>query len=98
TALPPLSLHDALPISGGSGAPVWSRGGLADGSDTSSGRRSIKRVCRVTVPSRPVIASNELSTRLTRICCTWVGSPARSGRGSCRSEEHTSELQSRENL
>src|SRR5690606_41224757 len=71
-----LSLHDALPISGGCNTPIPARSLESTGS--AAGRMSST--------SRPAIR--------------WIGSIPMAGLPLCwrRSEEHTSELQSRENL
>src|SRR5690606_42076294 len=89
----PLSLHDALPIfgsaSGATGAASVTTGALAAASSASFCRRSASRLRRRTsrgsFGARPVL--------LTGAAGAWVSTSA-----STRSEEHTSELQSRENL
>src|SRR5690606_41321397 len=86
-----LSLHDALPICG---ARAWAHGagGPSDGPGNRPrpGRRRRRRGGRPDDPGGGGV-------RAARALPPPGGAPARRGGGS-RSEEHTSELQSRENL
>src|SRR5690606_42051370 len=95
-ALPPLSLHDALPI-----CPV---DGLAGDRIDDVHRLGLRRIA-----SRPAsrlhadnIASDDDRGDFTRTECRLVATampaPIRGEPCRRRSEEHTSELQSRENL
>src|SRR5690606_40627018 len=79
-----LSLHDALPISGGG----------------DRGRReSVPRAPPARSPPRPTRRRARAPESRRRIRCARPASPRRRGAAcSGRSEEHTSELQSRENL
>src|SRR5690606_40225083 len=81
TALHPLSLHDALPISGRLASRLLSEQPL-----NLSGHASRRRRRRLTTKDRAVRVLHRARTR----------EPGLRDRG--RSEEHTSELQSRENL
>src|SRR5207302_11193685 len=97
TLVLPLSLHDALPICGPSCTTPWAR-------VRAPSSRSIPSPCGWRFPHR--------STRAAHWTPPWCGCspcpirpPLRCGRGEHphhggvqRSEEHTSELQSRENL
>src|SRR5690606_41120685 len=94
TALYPLSLHDALPILSlgfcccleqfqEKWKPVFRPELRQD-----KCRRSMPSLCGERMSARPCPKARTISTR------PW---PIRSRRA-CRSEEHTSELQSRENL
>src|SRR5207302_6717667 len=86
----PLSLHDALPISPWpDGSPRTLAGGTSDGSRAAV--VPVRRRPRTCVRTRRTGAPRALSTQ-----CHYSGSPVPPG--GCRSEEHTSELQSRENL
>src|SRR5690606_40637176 len=85
----PLSLHDALPIScvpSRDSTPAWTWGNGTSRSSTSSLLRSVPRRSRGFRAS--TCAGRESSSAWPRTSCA-------SGK---RSEEHTSELQSRENL
>src|SRR3712207_7781981 len=73
-----LSLHDALPISGGTGAP----------SVTTSGR------CYRVPELRRIVAALQADSSLLVVSGPGLGKTALAG----RSEEHTSELQSRQYL
>src|SRR5690606_41994561 len=86
TTLSTLSLHDALPISRPSSQPAHARRTAGTSSDDSSRRDCGCRSARATR------GSNVLRTSLSPTA------PGRTSTSSCRSEEHTSELQSRENL
>src|SRR5258708_14932379 len=76
TEIYPLSLHDALPISPGLGAPLL--------------RRASGASRRPTRPYRTPLPGGRVDRALKRV----VGGL----RGSIRSEEHTSELQSPDHL
>src|SRR5690606_41796426 len=90
-----LSLHDALPISGRRGCPVMTPTDPLCSADTSHHRpRSIHRTQRRPSPHGWVLSPAEGPQNLSPIR-TWRG---RRTELLSRSEEHTSELQSRENL
>src|SRR3712207_8239485 len=74
-----LSLHDALPISGGPACP---------GPGSAPGRR----------PGSPARRARRPGARTEGVGHSPAGGRRRHGRGSGRSEEHTSELQSRQYL
>src|SRR5690606_39286932 len=96
-ALQPLSLHDALPICSASGSTRVLQT-VMDGVKLQE--------CNPTFPSGrdAIIAADIASTGGANRCMIWetfakrgVGLDASAGsKGSIRSEEHTSELQSRE--
>src|SRR5690606_41351828 len=92
-----LSLHDALPISwgqralyAGALACVLLAGGLWTGafSDNQARLEQLRRITEVLLPAREQAGAGE---DLQRLLAVLDASQA-------RSEEHTSELQSRENL
>src|SRR5690606_42019677 len=87
TAICTLSLHDALPIFGRKGNCLGRHGSLRSSSKSGQSRRPAEIACSPRASKTPPI---KLETKLS-----GPGSPEPSAG---RSEEHTSELQSRENL
>src|SRR5690606_40609719 len=86
----PLSLHDALPISGLGAAgrcTQWGDAGLADLEDLLRLRDALEAPAAVRFPQQVLAAFAQ-----------FAGGAVRQRFGHGRSEEHTSELQSRENL
>src|SRR5690606_41657575 len=88
TALYTLSLHDALPI--------WAASRLAR-DDESAAAAAGARFDHVQVPERPDRESRAVAVRREQRGALAAG-VAGAVRVGVRSEEHTSELQSRENL
>src|SRR5690606_41805854 len=94
TAIYPLSLHDALPIL--NAAPIssafWLKRRRAIRRIAGARRRSAREwLCCIAVwPLYGAISEDG--------CLAGIGPPAGIFNGESRSEEHTSELQSRENL
>src|SRR5690606_39408627 len=84
---PPLPLHDALPIS----PRPWASPGSPCDSPPPSARRATRRGIRRTCPRQYSRSSAPTSTDSPGRRCHSCSRPS-------RSEEHTSELQSRENL
>src|SRR5690606_41561162 len=82
-----LSLHDALPISV-TGCSTCRRCGIA----------CWKRPASVPKPAWPVRPHGFAATRPIRVCCSRCATTSSAPGWANRSEEHTSELQSRENL
>src|SRR5690606_41657971 len=96
TALHPPSLHDALPISSEMEITVFSR----SGSRTSPRWRTWVIAARTCSPTRSMRCDGAEDVALVMVVTfKKMRAPKRSGaRTILRSEEHTSELQSRENL
>src|SRR5207244_8494688 len=84
----PLSLHDALPISGSSA----SRSTVS----TAPARAATARACRPR--SRRCATTPPTRAAISWIHCSPARTPERPRERSCRSEEHTSELQSPDHL
>src|SRR5690606_40567442 len=91
TATTPLSLHDALPILAQTSLPS---------DDGFSFTEPLEPVTRAFAELTPVVddAAFEGYRALLQELVASVGLPSRPAGGGTRSEEHTSELQSRENL
>src|SRR5690606_40697777 len=93
-----LSLHDALPICGTSGVGAGTADGGSRGRDRSGGANNPPS-CAQTILTQPITANSSSTPcrpwhiKLPCGCQILPMSPP-----SLRSEEHTSELQSRENL
>src|SRR5690606_41688863 len=86
TELSTLSLHDALPILAHDGDPRLRR------------RRAGAVVPRLHVSPQPLVRFGRTHRQHRRQDRTSPHGPRKSAAGPVRSEEHTSELQSRENL